>query len=134
MKPDDTKLGTRAEIKNLNSIKAIGRAIEYEIKRQAKLLDSGERVIQETRRFDDNRGITKSMRSKEDAHDYRYFPEPDILQVNFTDEDLDKIKAAVPGNRIGDIGHTIQDYCEKRGYSVVREMWSWRGTQAPRRP
>ena len=96
MKPDDTKLGTRAEIKNLNSIKAIGRAIEYEIKRQAKLLDSGERVIQETRRFDDNRGITKSMRSKEDAHDYRYFPEPDILQVNFTDEDLDKIKAKLP--------------------------------------
>ncbi len=96
MKPTDTELGTRAEIKNLNSVKAIGRAIDFEIYRQAKLLDMGKRVVQETRRFDDNRGETKSMRSKEDAHDYRYFPEPDILQVNFTDEDLDAIRAKLP--------------------------------------
>lgn len=96
MKPTDTEFGTRAEIKNLNSIKAIGRAIDFEIYRQAKLLDMGNRVVQETRRFDDNRGETKSMRSKEDAHDYRYFPEPDILQVNFTDEDLDAIRAKLP--------------------------------------
>lgn len=96
MKPTDTEFGTRAEIKNLNSIKAIGRAIDFEIYRQAKLLDMGKRVVQETRRFDDNRGETKSMRSKEDAHDYRYFPEPDILQVNFTDEDLDAIRAKLP--------------------------------------
>lgn len=96
MKPEDKQLGTRAEIKNLNSLKAIGKAIEYEIKRQAKLLDSGERVVQETRRFNDNHGDTKSMRSKEDAHDYRYFPEPDILQVNFSDEDLAEIKAKLP--------------------------------------
>ncbi len=96
MKPTDTEFGTRAEIKNLNSIKAIGRAIDFEIYRQAKLLDMGKRVVQETRRFDDNRGETKSMRSKEDAHDYRYFPEPDILQVNFTDEDLDAIREKLP--------------------------------------
>lgn len=96
MKPDDKQLGTRAEVKNLNSLKAIGKAIEYEIKRQARLLDNGERVIQETRRFNDNRGETKSMRSKEDAHDYRYFPEPDIYQVNFSDEDLAQIKAKLP--------------------------------------
>ena len=96
MKPGDTKLGTRAEIKNLNSIKAIGRAIEYEIKRQSWLLDNGKRVVQETRRFNDNKGQTTSMRSKEDAMDYRYFPEPDILQVNFTDEMLEKIKATLP--------------------------------------
>ena len=96
MKPTDTEFGTRAEIKNLNSIKAIGRAIDFEIYRQSKLLDMGKRVVQETRRFDDNRGETKSMRSKEDAHDYRYFPEPDILQVNFTDEDLDAIRAKLP--------------------------------------
>lgn len=96
MKPTDTELGTRAEIKNLNSLKSIGRAIDYEIKRQSILLDDGKRVVQETRRFNDNRGETKSMRSKEDAHDYRYFPEPDILQVNFTDEDLDIIKAKLP--------------------------------------
>ena len=96
MKPTDTEFGTRAEIKNLNSLKSIGRAIEFEIKRQSKLLDRGERVIQETRRFNDNHGDTKAMRSKEDDHDYRYFPEPDILQVNFTDEMLDEIKAKLP--------------------------------------
>lgn len=96
MKPTDEKFGTRAEIKNLNSIKAIGRAIEYEIKRQAKLLDNGERVIQETRRFNDNHGDTKPMRSKEDAHDYKYFPDPDIAQINFSDEELNEIKANLP--------------------------------------
>lgn len=96
MKPDAKEFGTRAEIKNLNSLKSIVKSIEYEIKRQTKLLESGGRVIQETRRFNDNHGDTKSMRSKEDAHDYRYFPEPDILQVNFTDEDLDEIRAKLP--------------------------------------
>ena len=83
MKEGDTEFGTRAEIKNLNSLKSIVRAIEFEEKRQAELLDAGKRVVQETRRFNDNRGETKSLRSKENAHDYRYFPEPDILQVNF---------------------------------------------------
>lgn len=96
MKPDDKEFGTRAEIKNLNSIKSIVRSIEYEIKRQSKLLDNGQRVIQETRRFNDNHGETKSMRNKEDAHDYRYFPEPDIMQVNFTENDLAEIKAKLP--------------------------------------
>jgi aspartyl/glutamyl-tRNA(Asn/Gln) amidotransferase B subunit/nondiscriminating aspartyl-tRNA synthetase len=96
MKPEDKELGTRAEIKNLNSLKAITRAINYEIKRQSRLLDAGKRVVQETRRFNDNKGETSSMRSKENAHDYRYFPEPDILQVNFTDEMLDAIKGMLP--------------------------------------
>ena len=96
MRPDDKEFGTRTECKNLNSLKSIGRAIEYEIKRQSRLLDMGKRVIQETRRYNDNRGETTSMRTKEDAHDYRYFPEPDILQVNFTDEQLDNIKAQLP--------------------------------------
>ena len=96
MKPTDTEFGTRTEMKNLNSIKAIGRAIDFEIYRQGKLLDMGKKVIQETRRFDDNRGETKAMRSKENAHDYRYFPEPDILQVNFTDEQLDAIRNSLP--------------------------------------
>jgi len=96
MKSTDTELGTRAEIKNLNSLKSIVRAIEYEIKRQSKLLDSGGRVVQETRRYNDNHGDTKSMRSKEDAHDYRYFPDPDIPQVNLSDEDLEAIKAEMP--------------------------------------
>ncbi|MBQ7782559.1 MAG: Asp-tRNA(Asn)/Glu-tRNA(Gln) amidotransferase subunit GatB [Oscillospiraceae bacterium] len=96
MKPTDKEFGTRAEIKNLNSLKSIYRTIEFEIKRQAKLLDRGERVVQETRRFDDNRGETKTMRTKEDAHDYKYFPDPDILQVNFTDEDLANIRNSLP--------------------------------------
>ena len=69
-----TEFGTRAELKNLNSLKAIGRAIEYEINRQAEILDNGGTVIQETRRYNDNHGDTKALRSKEDAHDYRYFP------------------------------------------------------------
>ena len=96
MKPEDKEFGTRTECKNLNSLKSITRAIDYEIKRQSRLLDMGRKVIQETRRFNDNRGETTAMRSKEDAHDYRYFPEPDILQVNFTDEMLDEIKGKLP--------------------------------------
>jgi len=96
MKTEDTEFGTRTECKNLNSLKSITRAIDYEIKRQSRLLDMGYKVVQETRRYNDNKGETTSMRSKEDAHDYRYFPEPDILQVNFTDEMLDNIKAKLP--------------------------------------
>lgn len=110
MKPTDTQLGTRAEIKNLNSLKSIVRSIEFEIKRQAKLLDHGERVIQETRRFNDNHGDTKSMRSKEEAHDYKYFPDPDILQVNFTDEDLAEIRAKLPELPESRLNRYINEY------------------------
>lgn len=90
------KFGTRAEIKNLNSIKAIGRAIEYEIERQSDILDNGGEVVQETRRFNDNHGNTKALRSKEEAHDYRYFPEPDIPPVWLSDEEIAEIKASMP--------------------------------------
>ncbi len=96
MKPTDAKFGTRAEIKNLNSIKSIGRAVEYEIYRQERTLEMGGKIIQETRRFDDNKGETRSMRTKENAQDYRYFPDPDILQVNFTDEELESIRKTMP--------------------------------------
>ena len=96
MKPGDKEFGTRAEIKNINSIKSVGRAIKYEERRQALLLEAGKKVIQETRRYDANRDATKSMRTKENAHDYRYFPEPDILQVNLTDAQLAEIKAKLP--------------------------------------
>ncbi|WP_440300747.1 Asp-tRNA(Asn)/Glu-tRNA(Gln) amidotransferase subunit GatB [Huintestinicola butyrica] len=96
MRKGDTEFGTRAEIKNVNSLKSIYRTIEFEIKRQAQILDRGGKVVQETRRFDANRGETKSMRTKEDAHDYKYFPDPDILQVNFYDEDLERIKNSLP--------------------------------------
>lgn len=115
MKPGDKEFGTRTECKNLNSLKSIGRAIEYEIKRQSRLLDLGKRVIQETRRYNDNRGETTSMRTKEDAHDYRYFPEPDILQVNFTDEMLDNIKSSLP-----EMPHKrLARYTEQYGLSEV---------------
>lgn len=90
------KFGTRTEIKNLNSVKSIGRAIEYEIKRQADILDDGGEVIQETRRYNDSQDNTKSLRSKEEAHDYRYFPEPDIPPVVFTDEEIEEIRKEMP--------------------------------------
>lgn len=96
MKPDAKEFGTRAEIKNINSIKSVGRAIQYEEKRQALLLEAGKKVVQETRRYNANRDKTTSMRTKENANDYRYFPEPDILQVNLTDEQLMEIKAKLP--------------------------------------
>ena len=91
-----TEFGTRAELKNLNSLKAIGRAIEYEINRQAEILDNGGTVIQETRRYNDNHGDTKALRSKEDAHDYRYFPEPDIPSVFLSDEEIEDIRKSMP--------------------------------------
>ncbi|NMB30596.1 MAG: Asp-tRNA(Asn)/Glu-tRNA(Gln) amidotransferase subunit GatB, partial [Clostridiales bacterium] len=96
MRENDTQLGTRAEIKNLNSIKSITRAIEYEIQRQTKILQNGEKVVQETRRFNENRGTTSSLRSKADAHDYRYFPDPDIPAVTITQAELNEIKAQLP--------------------------------------
>ncbi|PNT91433.1 Asp-tRNA(Asn)/Glu-tRNA(Gln) amidotransferase subunit GatB [Clostridium thermosuccinogenes] len=96
MPEGSAQLGTRAEIKNLNSLKSIVRAIEYEISRQSEILDSGGKVVQETRRFNDNRGTTNALRSKEEAHDYRYFPEPDIPAVVFTEEDIKNIKASLP--------------------------------------
>lgn len=110
MKPDAKEFGTRAEIKNINSIKSVGRAIKYEERRQALLLDAGKRVVQETRRYDANRDTTKSMRSKENAHDYRYFPEPDILQVNFTDEMLDEIKAKLPELPNSRVNRYVNEY------------------------
>lgn len=90
------ELGTRTELKNLNSLKAIARAIEVEIERQEELLENGERVIQQTRRFNEQLGETTAMRSKEDAHDYRYFPDPDIPPIIFTEEELEAIKASIP--------------------------------------
>ena len=90
------ELGTRTELKNLNSLKAISRAIEVEIERQEELLENGERVIQQTRRFNEAAGETVAMRSKEDAHDYRYFPDPDIPPIIFTEEELEQIKNSIP--------------------------------------
>ena len=90
------KLGTRCEIKNLNSVKNITKAIEYEAMRQVELLESGGEVDQETRLFDVNTGQTRTMRSKEDANDYRYFPDPDLLPVHVDDELITKLKEDLP--------------------------------------
>ena len=91
-----TEFGTRTEMKNLNSFKAIARAIEGERARQIDLIESGEKVVQETRRWDDTKEYSYAMRSKEDAQDYRYFPEPDLVPIVISDEWLDEIRAAQP--------------------------------------
>ncbi|PIT22007.1 aspartyl/glutamyl-tRNA amidotransferase subunit B [Snodgrassella alvi] len=90
------EFGTRCEIKNLNSFRFLEQAINYEVERQIELIEDGGKVIQQTRLFDPNKGETRAMRSKEDAHDYRYFPDPDLLPVIITDAMLDAAKAAMP--------------------------------------
>ena len=90
------KLGTKVEIKNLNSFRAVERGIGYEIDRQTRVLKSGKKVVQETRGWDDVKGVTLSQREKEAAHDYRYFPEPDLPPLRHSEEFIEKIKAEIP--------------------------------------
>lgn len=90
------KLGTRTEIKNMNSINNIAKAMEYEFDRQVDLIESGEKVVQETLRYDDATGTTSSMRSKEDAHDYRYFRDPDLVTINVSKEEVEEIRNSLP--------------------------------------
>jgi aspartyl-tRNA(Asn)/glutamyl-tRNA(Gln) amidotransferase subunit B len=92
----DPKLGTRCEIKNLNSFRFMERAIEFEARRQIELIDEGGKVVQETRLYDPDRDQTRSMRTKEDAHDYRYFPDPDLLPLVLKQEDIERLKAQLP--------------------------------------
>ncbi len=92
----DPKLGTRCEIKNVNSIRFVMQAIEYEAQRQVEILESGGTVHQETRLWDTGKGVTRSMRSKEEAHDYRYFPDPDLLPLKLDPAMVEKIKATLP--------------------------------------
>ncbi|MBD3754538.1 MAG: Asp-tRNA(Asn)/Glu-tRNA(Gln) amidotransferase subunit GatB [Gammaproteobacteria bacterium] len=89
-------LGTRTELKNINSFRFIEKAIEYEIARQIEVLESGGKIVQETRLYDADNDVTRSMRSKEEANDYRYFPCPDLLPVVITDEDIDAVRAQMP--------------------------------------
>jgi len=89
-------LGTRCEIKNINSIRFIGQAIEYEARRQIEILEDGGAIEQETRLFDPNKGETRSMRNKEEAHDYRYFPDPDLLPLELTAAYVEDLKARLP--------------------------------------
>ncbi len=91
-----TELGTRAEVKNLNSFKSVERAAQYEFERQVEILEKGEKVVQETRGWDDASGRTSSQRSKEDAQDYRYMPDPDIPPIVLTREEIESIQAEVP--------------------------------------
>jgi len=95
-KVGETELGTRCEIKNMNSINFIGQAIEYEARRQIEIIEDGGAIDQETRLFDPNKGETRSMRSKEEAHDYRYFPDPDLLPLEFGEAWVAELKAGLP--------------------------------------
>ena len=110
------ELGTRCEIKNVNSIRFVRQAIEYEARRQVEIIEDGGKIVQETRLFDPGRGETRPTRSKEDAHDYRYFPDPDLLPLILTRDYVEKIKASLPElpdarkNRfIGDYGLSPYD-------------------------
>jgi aspartyl-tRNA(Asn)/glutamyl-tRNA(Gln) amidotransferase subunit B len=109
-------LGTRCEIKNLNSINFIGQAIEHEARRQIGIIEDGGTIAQETRLFDPNKGETRSLRSKEEAHDYRYFPDPDLLPLEFDQVFVDKLKADLPelpdqkkGRFVADFGLSSYD-------------------------
>jgi aspartyl-tRNA(Asn)/glutamyl-tRNA(Gln) amidotransferase subunit B len=88
--------GTRCEIKNVNSIRFIGQAIEYEARRQIGIIEDGGEIVQETRLFDHSKGETRSMRSKEEAHDYRYFPDPDLLPLEFSESYVAELKSHLP--------------------------------------
>ena len=92
----ETKLGTKAEIKNVNSFRNVARAVEHEIERQISVIESGGRVVQETRSFDADPGVTRALRSKEEAHDYRYFPDPDLPPLVLTPERIEGLRAELP--------------------------------------
>ncbi len=96
MKKDATEFGTKVEIKNINSFRFVEKAIDYEIKRQIEVIESGGEIMQETRLFDSTKNKTYSMRKKEQAHDYRYFPDPDLLPVQVSDEWVSEIKSTLP--------------------------------------
>jgi aspartyl-tRNA(Asn)/glutamyl-tRNA(Gln) amidotransferase subunit B len=90
------ELGTKVEVKNMNSLRSLGRALEYEIDRQSGMLDGSERVMQETRHWDENAGVTRTMRSKEEADDYRYFPEPDLVPIAPDQTMRERVRASMP--------------------------------------
>ncbi len=103
-------LGTRCEIKNVNSIRFIGQAIEYEARRQIEILEDGGKIEQETRLFDPDKGETRSMRNKEEAHDYRYFPDPDLLPLELTAAYVDDLAAQLPELPDEKKGRFARDY------------------------
>jgi aspartyl-tRNA(Asn)/glutamyl-tRNA(Gln) amidotransferase subunit B len=113
-KKGTTTLGTRTEMKNINSFNFAVKAAEYEAKRQIKLIESGGSVVQETRRWDEAKGVTISMRSKEEAHDYRYFPAPDLMPIVTSDEEIERIGQTIP--ELPDV--RMKRYMEKDGLSL----------------
>jgi aspartyl-tRNA(Asn)/glutamyl-tRNA(Gln) amidotransferase subunit B len=102
------ELGTKSEIKNLNSFRSLERALEYEIERQVEIIEDCGQVVQETRTWDEGRGVTESMRSKEEAHDYRYFPDPDLVPLKISREWVAKLQAAMP-ELPDDARHRLQE-------------------------
>jgi aspartyl-tRNA(Asn)/glutamyl-tRNA(Gln) amidotransferase subunit B len=108
-------LGTRTEVKNLNSFRFLGRAIDYEVQRQIAVLEAGGRVVQETRLFDPNANETRVMRSKEEAHDYRYFPDPDLFTLAVDDAWIEDVRATLPA--LPDA--RIERYLREHGMSAV---------------
>jgi len=104
------ELGTKSELKNMNSFKAVKLALQFELNRHKKLLESSERIIQETRLWDEKRAITVSMRSKEEAHDYRYFPEPDLVPFVIKEEEIEGIKKYLPELPQNRLKRFIEDY------------------------
>ncbi len=113
-KKGTTTLGTRTEMKNINSFNFAVKAAEYEAKRQIKLIESGGSVVQETRRWDEAKGVTISMRSKEEAHDYRYFPAPDLMPIVTSDEEIERIGQTIP--ELPDV--RMKRYMENDGLSL----------------
>ena len=106
----DPKLGTRCEIKNLNSFRFLERAILYEVRRQIELIEDGGKVVQETRLYDPDRDATRSMRSKEDAQDYRYFPDPDLLPLEVTEAWLEEVTRSMPELPAAKRGRLVRDF------------------------
>ncbi len=104
----ETAFGTRTELKNMNSFRNVQRALEYEIKRQQYILENGQEVIQETRLWDDSQGVTQSMRGKEEAHDYRYFPDPDLVPIVIDQEWIEADKKKPPRTAPGKTGAVCQ--------------------------
>ncbi|GAB6886625.1 Asp-tRNA(Asn)/Glu-tRNA(Gln) amidotransferase subunit GatB [Desulfothermus okinawensis JCM 13304] len=106
----EEKLGTRTELKNMNSFRHVQKALEYEVRRQIDLVEDGEKVIQETRLYDESKGITRSMRGKEEAHDYRYFPDPDLVPVMILDEELNQWKGEIPELPLEKLDRFVKEY------------------------
>ncbi|HEX5798359.1 MAG TPA: Asp-tRNA(Asn)/Glu-tRNA(Gln) amidotransferase subunit GatB [Candidatus Saccharimonadales bacterium] len=115
---DSSKLGTRTETKNLNSFKSVERAVEYEMKRQSEILDKGGKIVQETRGWDDAKQKTTSQRGKEEAHDYRYFPDPDIPPLNLTDDYITEIKKEFDKRNF----YVIREKLEKTGHLSASDL------------